>query len=115
MTNDFLVFHYTSDYEGESVLEIFLIDMNPDSFIRNGKLKDKFTITPLTNLYVEDGISMMLKGLIPHETDHIVSYIEFYKDVQLPRQYNTYIITTNFNDDNFLLKRNAMLDFSIAN
>lgn len=115
MSSDFLVFHYTTDYENEPVLEIFLIDMCPDQFMRNSKLKDKFTIQPLTNLYTEDAICMMLKGLIPYDTDHIISYIEFYKEVQLPRQYNTYIITTNFEHANFLLKESAMQSFSIAN
>jgi hypothetical protein len=115
MIDNFLVFHYTSDYEKESVLEIILIDMNPNEFIFKKNSRDKFTITPICNLYTEDAISMMLKGLIPCEIDHIIAYIEKCKEVELPERYNTYIITTYFKDANFLFKENVMHDYSIAN
>lgn len=115
MIDNFLVFHYTSDYENESVLEVILIDMNPNEFIFNKNSRDKFTITPLCNLYTEDAVSMMIKGLIPFEIDHIVRYIEKYKGVELPEEYSTYIITTYFKDANFLFKENVMQDYSIAN
>lgn len=115
MTNNFLVFHYTSDYENEPALEVVLIDMNPHEFMFNKKSKDNFTITPITNLYTEDAVLMLLKGMTPSDIGHIISYIKRYKKVELPEEYNTYVITTDFTNGDFLLKENVMFDYCIAN
>jgi hypothetical protein len=115
MTSNFLVFHYTSDYENEPALEVVLIDMNPHEFMFSKKSKEKFTIMPITNLYTEDAVLMILKGMIPYDINHIISYIKRYKKVELPEEYSTYVITTDFNNGDFLLKENVMQDYSIAN
>jgi hypothetical protein len=114
-TNNFLVFHYTIDYENEPALEIIMIDMNPHNFMFNKNAKEDFTITPIANLYSEDAVLMILKGMKPSNIKHIIKYVKKYKDVEIPEHYNTYVITTDFTNSNFLLKENALMDESIAN